>query len=42
MLWLIDTFAFFDNFTAGDDPDYLTGENADFFGFCSSGELGSQ
>ena len=39
---LIDTFTFFDDFTAGDDPDYLTGEIASFFGFCSSGGLGSQ
>jgi hypothetical protein len=42
MLWLIDTFTFFDNFTAVDDLDYLTGEIASFFGFCLSGGLGSQ
>ena len=42
MCTLIDTFTFFDNSTAGNDPDYLTGENADFFGFCCSGGQGSQ
>ena len=42
MCTLIDTFTFFDNFTAADDPDYLTDEIAGFFGFCLSGELGSQ
>jgi hypothetical protein len=42
MCTLIDTFTFFDNFTATDDPDYLTGEIASFFGFCLSGGLGSQ
>jgi hypothetical protein len=39
---LIDTFTFFDNFTAADDPDYLTGEITSFFGFCLSGGQGSQ
>jgi len=39
---LIDTFTFFDNFTAGDALDYLTGEITSFFGFCLSGGQGSQ
>jgi len=39
---LIDTFTFFDDSTAGDDPTYLTGEIASFFGFCCSGGQGSQ
>ena len=39
---LIDTFTFFDDFTAGDDSDYLTGEIASFLGFCLSGGQGSQ
>ena len=41
MFTLIDTFTFFDNFTAADDLDYLTGEITSFFGFCLSGGQGS-
>ena len=39
---LIDTFTFFDDFTAGDDLDYLTDEITSFYGFCISGHQGSQ
>ena len=39
---LIDTFTFFDNFTAADDLDYLTGEITSFLGFCLSGGQASQ
>jgi hypothetical protein len=41
-LTLIDTFTFFDDFTAGDALDYLTDEITSFFGFCISGHQGSR
>ena len=42
MCTLIDTFTFFDNFTAADALDYLTDEITSFFGFCLSGGQGSR